>query len=157
MKTVRVTEEEFGRIKRGEKTWHRLLLEHRVSLAAGHGWAQCVCAEIDIADTPCIVCESRFDIPFEVGDRVRFAVEKRNGYSKTVTITDASVCQLLPLDSAVVIREVGSGYYCGSTSLEDLAQMKHKDFYINEVWNPRYGHLQLPHNPWTYLFHWTSK
>lgn len=34
------------------------MTEH-TCLKPGHAWAECLCAEIDPADVPCIVCEGR--------------------------------------------------------------------------------------------------
>jgi hypothetical protein len=50
------------------KTVTRRLIKREHQPAAGNVWHACLCREIDPADTPCLVCEARFDIKARPGD-----------------------------------------------------------------------------------------
>lgn len=48
---------------KGEKTQTRRIIKRENKPAAGNQWRDCVCADLDPRDTPCVVCEARFGEP----------------------------------------------------------------------------------------------
>jgi hypothetical protein len=55
----------------GKKTQTRRIVKREIAPADGLEWRACLCREIDPSDTPCMVCESRFDPVYaRAGDRL---------------------------------------------------------------------------------------
>ena len=55
-------------IAAGDKLVTRRLIKREHPPEAGHSWAGCLCRQIDPTDTPCLVCEARFDVKARPGD-----------------------------------------------------------------------------------------
>jgi len=61
---ITVSEHEARALANGARLLVRPV-KHEAMPDPGHAWRECVCAEIDPSDTPCVVCEARFgESPF---------------------------------------------------------------------------------------------
>lgn len=54
----------------GRKTVTRRVVGASNAPDDGYSWRECCCAEIDPADTPCIVCDVRYRVRYRAGDRL---------------------------------------------------------------------------------------
>jgi hypothetical protein len=93
----------------GTKTQTRRTVKRENAPSPGYSWAECMCAEIDPADVPCVVCDSRFGAcPYgEAGDalwvRETHALVPRTAYAQSEGVQQTA--NPADPDQAAVYRE----------------------------------------------------